>query len=224
MAWLDDRIRDHPKFVTLSDKAFRYWAHTLCYCSEHGTSGRLNDAVIALRVPSKVTRELTSRGIWDDEQDGLWVHDWQEHNGKRDDAVEERRAAARERQKRHREKVRATNVTRDTSVTERDASRVTNRDTVTRDTSRARAGARPNDQENDQDQEKLNPDLNPPPPEPELQDAGRAEAENNTGETNPWGPYPTPPTAAEWADHEPEPIGAEAQAVLASLTVEGNQP
>lgn len=162
MAWLDDRIRDHPKFVTLPDKAFRYWAHALCYCSEHGTAGRLDDAVIALKVPSKVTRELVSRGIWDDDEDGLWIHDWQEYNGKRESTLDDKRAQARERQKRHRERVRSTRVTRDKTVTPRDSNARDKRDTVTRDTSRARAGARPNDHDHDQEEPSFHPEQQDP--------------------------------------------------------------
>lgn len=130
MAWLDDRIRDHPKIRKASPVAFQWWAFALCYCSAHGTGGHLDDAIEIMRVPKSVVNELVKTGLWDREDDGLWVHDWQEHNDKRDDAIEKRREQARERQARHREKVRASRkVTRDSNAkVTRDIQRDTERD------------------------------------------------------------------------------------------------
>lgn len=156
MAWLDDRIRDHPKFLELSDRAFRTHILALCYCSQHATGGHLEAAVKAMNVRKPVVKELVSSRLWDLEDDGLWVHDWQEHNEKRDASADERRAQARERQRRHRERVRARgeNVTRDSHetsrVTERDESRVTERDVPTRARARARR-ARARSSHHDQD-------------------------------------------------------------------------
>lgn len=139
MAWLDDRLRDHPKIVKASPVAFRHWALALCYCSAHGTEGRLEEAVKALNVPRKIIDELVELHLWDREPDGLWIHDWQEHNSKRDEAVEERRKADRERQRRHRERVRSRDNDRDTT---RDESRDSHRD-IHRDGPRGRAPAAP---------------------------------------------------------------------------------
>lgn len=153
MAWLDDRIRDHPKIIRATPQAFRFWALALCYSSAHGTEGRLNEAVKALAVPKRYVDELVRLGLWDRETDGLWVHDWQEHNQRRDDAVEERRKQARERQRRHRERVRGqTNVTRDshTDVT-RDRERDVTRDTE-RDGPRGRVPTPARDHDHDHDQ------------------------------------------------------------------------
>jgi hypothetical protein len=136
MAWLDDRLRDHPKIIRASAPAFRHWALALCYCSAHGTGGRLDEAIKALGVPAKIVAELVDLKLWDRENDGLWVHDWQEHNAKRDADLDTRREAARERQRRHRAKLRG-EVTRDDPVTSQPGhaslSRVTD----------PRAGARP---------------------------------------------------------------------------------
>ena len=156
MAWLDDRIRDHPKFLELSDRAFRTHILALCYCSQHATGGHLEPYLKATRVRKPVVNELVSARLWDLEDDGLWIHDWQEHNEKRDATADERRAQARERQRRHRERVRARgeNVTRDSheNVTrdERDKSRVTERDVSTRAHTRARR-ARARSSHHDQD-------------------------------------------------------------------------
>lgn len=169
MAWLDDRLRDHPKIVRASAPAFKVWALALCYCSAHGTGGRLDEAVKALAVPRKVTEELVALKLWDREDDGLWVHDWQEHNSKRDADLDERRKAARDRQRRHRAKLRGQDpdaeVTRDSDVTSHaenvTASRVTD----------PRAGARPRharDHDHDQGSDK-------PPAAAHVQDAAAAE-------------------------------------------------
>ena len=156
MAWLDDRIRDHPKIIRATPQAFRFWALALCYCSAHGTEGRLAEAVRALSIPKRYVGELVRLRLWDSEADGLWVHDWQEHNQKRDDAVEERRKQARERQRRHRDRVRQqTHPQRDGGVTvTRDVPRDVTRD-VTRDTERdgprGRAPTPPRDHDHDQE-------------------------------------------------------------------------
>lgn len=156
MAWLDDRIRDHPKMIGLSDAAFRAWILALTYCSQHATGGHLEAALRVIRVRKRVENELVSAGLWDRESDGLWIHDWQEHNEKRDASADERRAQARERQRRHRERVRSRgeNVTRDSHetsrVTERDSHGVTERDSPTRARARARE-ARARSSHHDQD-------------------------------------------------------------------------
>lgn len=186
MAWLDDRIQTHPKIVGVSDRAFRAWINGLCYCSMHGTGGQLDAAIRVHRIPKTIVRELVRAGVWDEEDDGtIWVHDWQEHNDKRDATREEKREQARERQRRHREKVRkardALNVTRDchANVTrdKRDKS-VTDVTPVTRDShadvtrggapaiARAHAGAPLRRQEEDQEPKAVTPTEDAPPTEP----------------------------------------------------------
>jgi hypothetical protein len=98
MAWLDDRIRDHPKMVGLSPVAFRQWIFTLCYCSEHGTRGNVDAAIIALRIPKSTVKELLARSLWEERDDGIWIHDWDAHNLKRDQARADRRAFDKRRQ------------------------------------------------------------------------------------------------------------------------------
>lgn len=91
MAWLDDRIQTHPKVIGLSDRAFRHWIGALCYSSMHGTRGNLDTAVVVLRTTPKVKAELLDAGLWEEHDDGLWIHDWDAHNQRRD----EQRAAKR---------------------------------------------------------------------------------------------------------------------------------
>lgn len=149
MAWFDDRSPRHPKVSRLDDRTFRVWFDTLCYVGEHGLGGWLNDAIRVLKVTPNRVEKLLDSGLWDEDEHGLWVHDWQEYNSKRSATLEDKRAQARERQKRHRQRVREQNVTRDSNA-------VVTRDShadVTPGSSRAPAGARPNVQDHDQDQE-----------------------------------------------------------------------
>lgn len=164
MAWLDDRLRDHPKIVRTSNGAFRAWALALCYCSAHGTEGRLDEAVRALRIGPKIVEELVANALWDRDEDGLFVHDWQEHNDKRDERTALARARARERAKRHRDKVRSEGRHGKRNAEHRDGERDASRDQE-RDVPRGRA---PAITRNDHDQEE--PSLHPSEPreEPEL--------------------------------------------------------
>lgn len=101
MAWIDDRIWCHPKIVGLSDKAKVAYMFGLAYCSGMSTSGRLDRATQRLMGATDKTRaELVAAGLWDLNGDGVTVHihDWDEHNGRRD----ERRAKDRERKRRWR--------------------------------------------------------------------------------------------------------------------------
>ncbi len=113
MAWLDDRAWCHPKLTRLSDRALRVWVSGLCYSAGFGTKGRLEDVHQKLiGTTEKAKRELVSIGLWHDVENGaVLIHDWDEHNDKRD----AKRASDRERKRRQRDKERDTsrNVTRD---------------------------------------------------------------------------------------------------------------
>lgn len=97
MAWLDDRMWCHPKIVDLSDKAFRVYVNSISYSSGMGTSGVLTIRKQQLvGANAKVRVELVEAGLWDElAYSDVRIHDWDEHNGKRD----ARRAADRERKK-----------------------------------------------------------------------------------------------------------------------------
>lgn len=166
MAWLDDRIMTHPKVRKLTPATFQWWTFALCYCSSHGTGGHLDDAIAVLRIPKKSVEDLVTAGLWDREDDGVWVHDWQEYNERRDDALEQRRENDRKRAKAHRDRVRASRPSRDANSPSRDTpphpSRDESRDDHVTDfrgrapaPPRARTGARPprsGDHDHDHDQ------------------------------------------------------------------------
>jgi hypothetical protein len=101
MAWLDDRFWCHPKVVGLTPLAYRAYVNGVTYCSGMGTQGRLDGAQQKLVGSSSKQRdELVTAGLWDMNGDGetVVIHDWDEHNGKRD----ERRRKDRERKRKER--------------------------------------------------------------------------------------------------------------------------
>lgn len=103
MAWIDDRIWCHSKIVPLSDAAFRVHFNAIAYSAGMGLGGRLEAAHQKLMgSTSKVRAELVDAGLWDEDGSAISIHDWDEHNGKRDD----RRKADRERKREARAKER----------------------------------------------------------------------------------------------------------------------
>ncbi len=99
MAWLDDRVWSHPKFADLSAAAFRSYVYGVCYSSGFGTRGKLTSGMLkTLCVTRAQRRALTDAGLWHETGDGIAIHDWENHNGKRDD----RRARDRERKRKER--------------------------------------------------------------------------------------------------------------------------
>ncbi len=99
MAWLDDRVWCHPKIIGLSDRAFRVHVCAIAYSSGFSTAGVLTAAQQTLvGCAAKQRLELVAAGLWDDLGGSVRIHDWDEHNGKRD----ARRANERERMRRTR--------------------------------------------------------------------------------------------------------------------------
>lgn len=112
---LSDSYIDHPKFIVLSDRAFRLWHEGMAYCRKHQTDGLIPSAALqGFRYASKreVVRELTSPAapLWETvETVGYRVHDYLEWNLPRDE--EQRRSAdSRARTRKWR-----SNASRDTS-------------------------------------------------------------------------------------------------------------
>ena len=105
MAWIDDRLWCHPKLVGLSDRAFRAYIHGLAYSAGMGTRGHLNADQLKLIMPdqryrSRTKTELCVNNFWHRTETGIVIHDWQEHNRKRD----EKRDKDRERKRAYRAK------------------------------------------------------------------------------------------------------------------------
>jgi hypothetical protein len=96
MAWTDDRLWCHPKYVGLSWRANAVLRHAFEYAGGLETQGVLTPASQRTIGSNKAVRaELVKAGWWDENGDGttVHIHDWKEHNGKRD----EKRAKDRER-------------------------------------------------------------------------------------------------------------------------------
>jgi len=106
VAWIDDRIWCHPKFTDLSDRAAWTWVKGVAYSTGFSTHGRLTPGQ-QKKVDSdaRIRRELVAAGLWDEIEDGaVLIHDWDEHNSKRD----ARREADRKRKRDSRAKDRVT--------------------------------------------------------------------------------------------------------------------
>lgn len=102
MAWLDDRLWCHPKITNVPREARWEYAAAVTYSAGFGTGGRLTSGQLAILECTPADRKaLIKVGLWDDAGDGaIRIHDWDEHNGKRD----KRRADDRERKRRNRAK------------------------------------------------------------------------------------------------------------------------
>lgn len=98
MAWTDDRLWCHPKYVGLSWRAKAVLRHAFEYAGGMGTKGILTQASQqTIGSTSAVRAELVAAGWWDENGDGrtVHIHDWEEHNGLRD----EKRQRDRERKR-----------------------------------------------------------------------------------------------------------------------------
>lgn len=102
MAWLDDRLWCHPKITNVPREARWEYTAAVTYSAGFGTGGHLTAGQLAILECTPADRKaLIKVGLWDDAGDGaIRIHDWDEHNGKRD----KRRADDRERKRRNRAK------------------------------------------------------------------------------------------------------------------------
>jgi hypothetical protein len=97
MAWIDDRIWCHPKFIDLSPHAFSVWVKGAAYATGFGTRGILTaGAQKAVGSDTKAVRELVAAGLWTQHGTDVHYHDWDDHNGKRDDRRDRERQRKRE--------------------------------------------------------------------------------------------------------------------------------
>lgn len=127
MAWIDDRIWCHPKVTDVSLPARWIWVASIAYSAGMQTGGALSAGQQSLiGSTAKIRRELVAAVLWDDvDGKSVQVHDWDNHNGKRD----EQRAQARDRKRKQRDRERDIDrdVTRDKSVTNGVTNGVTSR-------------------------------------------------------------------------------------------------
>lgn len=107
MAWLDDRIWAHPKIRDVPRATRWEYAASVAYASGFHTEGMLTAGQLkAIECTSKDRELLIRVGLWEDASadgnDGaIRIHDWKDHNGKRDqkrraDRLRKRAARAKE--------------------------------------------------------------------------------------------------------------------------------
>jgi hypothetical protein len=115
MAWfkLDDTMWSHPKFLRLSDKAFRLWVRAGAYCAQHLTDGIVSDeALTILGATRKHCDELWAAGLWERIPEGGYrYHDWHHYQLAKEE-VDRRREADRLRKKAWRDAKAARTATR----------------------------------------------------------------------------------------------------------------
>jgi hypothetical protein len=97
MAWIDDRIWCHPKFTDVSPRGCWTWVKGVAYSTGFATRGVLTSGQqTAIGSTPKIRQELVAAGLWEQAVDNaILIHDWADHNSKRDD----RRAADRARKR-----------------------------------------------------------------------------------------------------------------------------
>jgi hypothetical protein len=148
VAWVDDRIWCHPKYANVSKPARWTAVSAIAYSSGFGTAGVLSNGQLAqIGATPKERRELVAAGLWHDLEDGIQIHDWDEHNSSRD----ERKAKDRERKRAVRAAAKSTGTSADSP---QDTARTNNGQLARRPHVEARAGGRPMTSEGS---EELNP-------------------------------------------------------------------
>jgi hypothetical protein len=121
MAWIDDRIWCHPKFTDLSPAAAWVWVKAVAYSTGFATKGHLTTGQQrTVGSDKRIRRELVAAGVWDEAADGgVTIHDWDDHNSKRDDRREKERVRLRA----YRERTRTERSTERETVRSTDAVR-----------------------------------------------------------------------------------------------------
>lgn len=78
MTWvkLDDHFADHPKILGLSDSAYRAYVDGLCYCTRYLTDGKIAEAPLKKLARGKIVGELVTAGLWEQNGNGIVVHDY----------------------------------------------------------------------------------------------------------------------------------------------------
>ena len=98
LSWirLDDNFPDHPKVITLSDKAFRVYISGLCYSSRYLTDGFLADPVVNRLDGVLSAEELVLVGLWSRRENGWEIASYAEYQTSKEQ-VEAAKARNRER-------------------------------------------------------------------------------------------------------------------------------
>lgn len=86
MAWVDDRIYCHSKVMRVGKPARWTFVAGIAYSSAWGTKGTLEPGEQeAIGSNAKLRAELVTAGLWEEGDGGaVLIHDWDDHNDKRD--------------------------------------------------------------------------------------------------------------------------------------------
>lgn len=113
MAWirLSDDYNDHPKFIHLSDGAFRLWHQGMGFCRKFQTDGSIPMMTVRSFTAYSVKRmkelltpwRVGEYALWNEEPGGVKVHDYLEWNASKDEE-NERRVEHRDRMRSLRER------------------------------------------------------------------------------------------------------------------------
>jgi hypothetical protein len=98
---VDDGFWSHPKVVGLSDGAIATWLRAGTYSCQHLTDGFIAKGVLRLVGDKDSAAQLVEADLWNESAGGWQFHDWAEYQ-ETSVAVKDRRAAARERQRKSR--------------------------------------------------------------------------------------------------------------------------
>jgi hypothetical protein len=105
MPWfnVDDSFYDHPKVWDAPDCAVALWTRAGSWSARSRNDGFVPSGMPARFCgdPEQAVRFLLDRGLWERSRGGYQFHDWTDWNQSRE-VIEAKRAAAAERQRRHR--------------------------------------------------------------------------------------------------------------------------
>jgi len=97
MGWFrfDDKAIDHPKFLALSDGAFRLWIEGGTYCNRHLTDGLiLRSALNGFRYSTrKRIDELVAQRLWEADGDSFRLHDYHQWNDSKEEVLAKKEAS-----------------------------------------------------------------------------------------------------------------------------------
>ena len=124
MTWfkVDDGFPTHRKVLSIPRGQRRLaavgaWTLTGAWCAANGTEGRIPESVLEeFGIPRKVADDLLAAGLWQ-RIDGYEVHDYLDYNPTAEQ-VEADRVAARERQRRARERAKEARLSQVDNVRE----------------------------------------------------------------------------------------------------------
>lgn len=109
MPWwrIDEHAMDHPKFLALSDGAWRLWCEGQSYCQKHLTNGRIPLAALkgfryysAGRLKNLLATIVLDKGpCWHLEGETVEVHDFLDWNDDRDTVLRNRQQSKERKQR-----------------------------------------------------------------------------------------------------------------------------